>query len=60
MRADIVYLHFFCIVLLNFEKALISGSEKAIRKASSKLNSDFEEEYGDIQDLIADEGQVND
>ena len=46
--------------LINLEKALISGSEKAIRKTSNKLNSDFEEEYGDIQDLIANEGQVND
>lgn len=40
--------------LLSLEKAMISGSEKAIRQASSKLNSSFEEEYGDIQDLIAD------
>ncbi len=41
--------------LLSLEKAMISGSEKAIRKASSKLNSDFEQEHGDIQDLISDQ-----
>lgn len=40
--------------LINLQKAMIGGSEKAIRVASSKLNSDFEDEYGDIQDLISD------
>lgn len=40
--------------LISLEKAMISGSEKAIRQASSKLNSDFEKEYGDIKDLISD------
>lgn len=37
--------------LLKLEKAIIGGSEKAIRKASSRLNADFEAEYGDPRDL---------
>ena len=38
---------------LNFVKALSTGSEKAIKIYSQKLNEDFEKEYGDPQDLIS-------
>ena len=38
--------------VLNLERAVISGGEKAIRATSKKLNEDFEAEYGDPQDLL--------
>lgn len=38
--------------VLNLQKAAISGSKKAIRNASTKLNSDFRSEYGDPDGLV--------
>ena len=43
---------------LNFSKAMSSGNKKAVMTYSRKLNEDFEKEYGDPQDIIANQESV--
>lgn len=43
---------------LNLAKAMSSGNAKAIRTYSSQLNEDFENEYGDPEELLANQEDI--